>query len=188
MADESALRFRRAYWAALRELDNLRLQMWERSNLTLPQLRVLFQVRNTPGITTAELARTLGTTVSTASGLVIKLEERGLIARHQAPDDRRREPLSLTPGGVVLVGGLSDTTRPFLEGIARRLGDGIDDASAVLEAVAAAAVAERLAAEPASSEPAADAAPSQPAAVAAPSEPAADAAPSQPAAQGPVGA
>ncbi len=146
MPDDPALRFRRAYWAALRELDNLRLQMWERSSLTLPQLRVLFQVRNTPGITTAELARTLGTTVSTASGLVIKLEERGLVERRRAPDDRRREPLSLTPEGAVLVGGLSDTTRPFLEGVARRLGADVDGAIAALERIAAAAVEERSAA------------------------------------------
>jgi DNA-binding MarR family transcriptional regulator len=144
--DDRSLRFRRAFWAALRELDNLRLQMWERSHLTLPQLRVLFQVRNTPGITTAELARGLGTTVSTASGLVIKLEERGLVARSQAPDDRRREPLALTPEGTMLVGGLSDTTRPFLEATAHRLGADLPAVTTALERLAEAAVAERVAA------------------------------------------
>lgn len=147
MPDPRALRFRRAYWAALREVDNLRLRMWERSNLTLPQLRVLFHVRSNPGITTAELARALGTTVSTTSGLIIKLEERGLIERTQHPDDRRREPLSLSAPGAVLVGGLSETTRPFLEGLALRLGDDLDAASALLERVAAAAAAERAASE-----------------------------------------
>ncbi len=144
---DRTLRFRRAYWAALREIDNLRLRMWERSSLTLPQLRVLFQIRNSPGITTAELARTLGTTMSTTSGLIIKLEERGLVARAHHPDDRRREPLTLSPDGDVLVGGLSETTRPFLERVAAGLGDELDTMTDALERIAAVAAVQRGAME-----------------------------------------
>jgi len=76
-------RFRLAYWQAIRDLDVVRLRQWEQWHVTLPQLRVLYQVRRAPGITTGDLAHGLGITVSTVSGLVSKLADRGLIT---APD------------------------------------------------------------------------------------------------------
>src|SRR5262245_35459997 len=91
---------RDAYWLALREVDSLRRRQWERLGLTLPQLRVLFQVRRSPGLTTGDLARMMGISVSTTSGLIIKLEGLGLVERGKTPGDRRREPLHLTPAGA----------------------------------------------------------------------------------------
>src|SRR5438552_14562048 len=88
-------RFRDAYWQAVRDSDTIRLRQWEQWHVTLPQLRVLHQIRRTPDITTGDLARLLGITVSTTSGLVIKLADRGLIARCSAAD-RRQIPLRLT--------------------------------------------------------------------------------------------
>lgn len=88
--DPDALtRFRHAYWQGLLELDNLRLTQWEHANLTLPQLRLLLQVRRSPGITIGQLARRLTVTVSTVSGLVTKLVDRGLLMRTASADDRR---------------------------------------------------------------------------------------------------
>jgi DNA-binding MarR family transcriptional regulator len=130
--DELIQRFRRAYWGVLRQLDTVRLQHWEESQLTLPQLRVLFQVRRSPGITTGELSRLLGITVSTTSGLVIKLVERGLLARTTVTADRRQAPLTLTEAGAALAGELSDAGRPFLEAVAESLGP---DLPRVIEAL-----------------------------------------------------
>jgi DNA-binding MarR family transcriptional regulator len=132
-------RFRRAYWQALRELDTVRLRQWERSHLTLPQLRVLFQVRRTPGITTGELSRQLGITVSTTSGLVIKLVERGLLQRTTAAEDRRQAPLFLTGEAAALVGELSDVGRPFLRRVAAELDGDLAGVVAALERLVAAA-------------------------------------------------
>src|SRR5436305_13299851 len=92
-------RFRTAYWQLIRDLDVVRLRQWEQWHVTLPQLRVLYQVRRSPGITTGDLAHQLGITVSTTSGLVGKLADRGLIRRASAPGDRRQIPLSLSPQG-----------------------------------------------------------------------------------------
>jgi DNA-binding MarR family transcriptional regulator len=131
-------RFRGAYWKAFRDLETLRLAQWKHSRLTIPQLRVLFQVRRVPGITTGELARCLGITMSTASGLVSKLADRGLLARGSSEDDRRQIPLELTDGGLELAGELRRRTLPFLEAVADELGDELDQVVEALEKLAAA--------------------------------------------------
>ena len=120
---EPAERLRAAYWRALHDLESIRLQQWERSNLTLPQLRVLFQVRRSPGITTGQLAKGMGITMSTTSGLVAKLADRGLLTRGTSLDDRRQIPLELSEAGVQLAGELAETTRPFMDAVVLELGD-----------------------------------------------------------------
>ncbi len=106
----------------MRELDTERLREWERSHLTLPQLRVLFQVRRTPGIRTGELARVMGITVSTTSGLVIKLADRGLIRRETVVGDRRQAPLYLTDEAQAVVSEIAETSRSFVARVGDELG------------------------------------------------------------------
>ena len=79
--------------------------------------------RAQPGVTTGEMARLLGVSVSTTSGLVIKLVDRGLLVRTTLPEDRRQEPLYLTETGEALVGELLAEGRQFLDRVAERLGD-----------------------------------------------------------------
>jgi DNA-binding MarR family transcriptional regulator len=132
-------RFRAAYWRVLHDLDALRLQQWEQSQLTLPQLRVLFSVRRSPGITTGQLARLLGITVSTTSGLVTKLVDAGLVVRRSREGDRRQIPLELTDAGLSLAGELAEVTRPFVDDLAQELGPGLEQIVTGLEALAEAA-------------------------------------------------
>jgi DNA-binding MarR family transcriptional regulator len=139
MDDEAFTTFRRLYWQVTRELDTERLREWERSHLTLPQLRVLFHIRRTPGITTADLAKLLGVTVSTTSGLVIKLADRGLIARVAVEEDRRQAALYLTDAASVLVNEISESWRPFLRQVAESLGDDLAGVTAALRKIADAA-------------------------------------------------
>jgi DNA-binding MarR family transcriptional regulator len=138
-------RFRAAYWRVLRDLDTLRLRQWEQSQLTLPQLRVLFSVRRSPGITTGQLARLLGITVSTTSGLVGKLVDGGLVARQSSATDRRQILLELTSSGQALAGELAEVTRPFVDELARELGPALEEIVTGLEMLgeAAARVRER---------------------------------------------
>lgn len=137
--DDTLSRFRRAYWRVVRELDTERLREWERSHLTLPQLRVLFQIRRTPGITTGELAKRLGVTVSTTSGLVIKLADRSLVQRREDAEDRRQALLYLTDDAQVLVSEISEAWRPFLAAVADELGSDLESTIAALEGLASAA-------------------------------------------------
>jgi DNA-binding MarR family transcriptional regulator len=138
-------RFRQAYWQAVRDLDVVRLRQWEQWHVTLPQLRVLYQVRRTPGITTGELARAIGVTVSTTSGLVSKLADRGLIERSSAPGDRRQIPLHLTAEGEALVGELRGPAVAFLDEVLQQLGDEIGEVTIALERLANASTAARAA-------------------------------------------
>jgi DNA-binding MarR family transcriptional regulator len=132
-------RFRRAYWQALHHLELLRIKQWEQSRLTIPQVRVLLQIRRHPNITTGTLARTLGVTVSTTSGLVSKLVERDLVCRCFSENDRRQIPLKLTEAGQDLAGELLESSRPFLDGVAHELGDDLEEVTAALEALTQAA-------------------------------------------------
>ena len=139
MSDDPVARFERAYWRAFRELDSVRLRQWEEYRLTLPQLRVLYHIRRVPGVTGGELAAALGITVSTVSGLVGKLTERGLVARGTAPDDRRQAPLELTTEGRAIVGTLSEVGHSFTGQVAAALGDDLGPITAALERLAEAA-------------------------------------------------
>jgi DNA-binding MarR family transcriptional regulator len=143
MEDVKESRFRRAFWRAYQEADSIRLRQWERSHVTLPQIRVMYQLRRHPGTTTGELARKLGITVSTTSGLVIKLVDHGLVARGSLADDRRQAPLSLTEAGTALLGDLSVEMRAYMEEVAARLGGNIDAVTEALEILVEAASIER---------------------------------------------
>ena len=144
MDQELLGRFRRAYWRAFRELDTVRLQQWERSRVTLPQLRVLHHLRRNPDVTTQELSRALGITVSTTSGLVIKLVDAGLVERGRDPQDRRREPLRLSEQGSALLGELAGAGRAFLDDVASRLGERLGLFTAMLEQLSEAATSSQL--------------------------------------------
>ena len=119
----SLQRFRSAYWDVLHELDTIRLRAWERSRITLPQLRVLFQIRRTPGITVGQLSKLLGVTFSTTSGLVSKLSERGLVARSSVPGDRRQATLELTEAGAAEAAAFSGDALAYLVAVGEALGD-----------------------------------------------------------------
>ena len=140
------VRFRQAFWRAFREADTIRLRQWERSHVTLPQLRVLYHLRRHPELTTGELARRLGITVSTTSGLVIKLVDRGLIVRGSHADDRRQAPLRLSDDGTDLLGELSSDGRTLLSDVAERLGDDLESVIQALDLLAAASSVDRDAA------------------------------------------
>lgn len=131
------MRFRRAYWQVAGELELERLGEWERSQLTLPQLRVLFRIRRSPGLTVGELAAALGVTLSTASGLVGKLADRGLLAREAGGSDRRQVSLSLTTAGARLAGDLAGSWRPFVRDVVEQLGDRLGEVTTALEYLAA---------------------------------------------------
>lgn len=143
------IRFRRAYWKGLQDLDAARLQRWEHAQLTLPQLRVLLQVRRTPGVTIGQLAKQLGVTVSTISGLVTKLVDRGLVTRTPSAADRRQLPLQLTEAGADLAGELVADILPFIDAVAAGLGDELPTVTACLERVAAVAARLRIGPAPA---------------------------------------
>ena len=69
-------------------------------DLTMQQVRVLGHVAKEPGLSGHELGERLGVSVPTASGLVDRLVDKGLIARSDDPDDRRIRRLHATAEGL----------------------------------------------------------------------------------------
>ncbi len=80
--------------------DPLRFRAWAEMGLTTAQLRVLFMVREQPGVTAGELANRLGVTPPTISGIVDRLVKLKLVRRDDDKSDRRLVRNSLTEGGA----------------------------------------------------------------------------------------
>ena len=71
-------------------------------NLSPVQCHVLYLMRPDQPIPMGRLAETLACDASNVTGLVDRLESRGLIARQASPADRRVKVLALTPTGARL--------------------------------------------------------------------------------------
>lgn len=69
--------------------DPLRFRVWTEMGLTTAQLRVLAAVREHQGISSGDLARMMGVTPPTITGLIDRLERLGMVCRAADPDDRR---------------------------------------------------------------------------------------------------
>ncbi len=72
-------------------------------DLTMQQVRVLGHVAAQPGISGHELGGLLGVSAPTASGLIERLVEKGLIIRADDADDRRVRRLHPTEAGLDVV-------------------------------------------------------------------------------------
>ncbi len=70
-------------------LDQIRLRIWDRENLTVTQLRLLGHLRDREGLSNAELADLLYVTRPSVSALLERLERGGVIRREVWPNDRR---------------------------------------------------------------------------------------------------
>jgi DNA-binding MarR family transcriptional regulator len=105
---------------------------WAEVDLTMPQLKVILVVAVSKGITMSHLARTVGMTLSTATGVADRLIAEGLVRRENDPSDRRLVLLHATDAGVTLVDRLTQIGRDQFELLARRLT--IDDLRLVARA------------------------------------------------------
>lgn len=99
--------------ALLREIFDLHGQVHDRAlaiagpmpmpaELTMQQFRVLGFVVKDPGMTGHELGEKLGVSAPTASGLVDRLVEKGLLERVDDTADRRIRRLHITEEGMAL--------------------------------------------------------------------------------------
>lgn len=103
-----------AFAQAGRLLDGPRLHVWDERGLTLPQLRILFRIRQEPGIGVREMALALDVSASNITQQVDRLVVRGLVARADRPDDRRHVCLTLTPEGEQVAVEVSQAARAYI--------------------------------------------------------------------------
>jgi DNA-binding MarR family transcriptional regulator len=85
------------------------------ADLTMQQLRVLGVVAHEPGLTGQELGARLGVSAPTASGLVDRLVEKGVLERTDDATDRRVRRLQLTEEGHRVLSGLDDSMGRLFE-------------------------------------------------------------------------
>jgi DNA-binding MarR family transcriptional regulator len=76
---------------------------WLNLQLTLPQLRTLFIVAHNKTSSVIQIAKHLGIGEPTASHLIDKLVQAGLVDRTEDPMDRRRAIVRLSPMGEELI-------------------------------------------------------------------------------------
>lgn len=89
-------------------------------DLTVPQFRTLAYVNRNEGSSLYEVANHVGLTPPTMTRLVDGLIARGLMARKDDPDDRRRVRLTVTGRGQAI---LETATQGTLSYLADKLGD-----------------------------------------------------------------
>jgi MarR family transcriptional regulator for hemolysin len=82
---------------------------------TLPQWRALAALSRNAGISQVALAASIDIDQMTVSGIVSRLEKRGLIERYPDPNDSRAKLAKLTPAGIELVATAKNVGRALFE-------------------------------------------------------------------------
>jgi DNA-binding MarR family transcriptional regulator len=93
------LQFMQHMWELVHALDVASKRMAQTIGVTGPQRLVLRIVGQAPHQTASEIAVTLGKHPSTLTGVLARLEERGLLLRKTDANDRRRARFTLTAAG-----------------------------------------------------------------------------------------
>lgn len=92
-------------------------------NVTLPQLRVLTLASLAGSLNNRQVAEALDVHISNASRICERLVQAGLLARRDAPSDRRQVELTLTKAGERLVDVVTSHRRAVFLRILSKLSD-----------------------------------------------------------------
>jgi DNA-binding MarR family transcriptional regulator len=80
-----------------REIFKRLFPIFRENKLSVVELSVLMRMNRQPVCTATELARMLGIPTSTVTGILDRLEKRGLLERKKDPNDRRSIQVTATP-------------------------------------------------------------------------------------------
>src|SRR4051794_4289201 len=96
---------------------------WLEGSLSIVQLHVLTVLETAGPLPMGKLADALDVSVASATGIVDRMEQRGLVERRREPDDRRGGVVHLTHAGDAGVGDVgAGRPRPLRWGPARGRG------------------------------------------------------------------
>jgi len=127
--------------AAMGELKCVGSERLVRLGISMAQLHVMHLLDGHGELPMSHLAEMLDVSLSAATGLVDRVEERGFVERIRVPNDRRIVMVRITVAGRQML----DDVEILREGIIRRVLDELDEAQ--LSAVAAAMADLRVAVE-----------------------------------------
>jgi DNA-binding MarR family transcriptional regulator len=120
---DQLVRVAEAYGEALGIIDRLRIQGWSEDGLTIPQMRLLWTLRDEDGQPVGALAEHLGVNPSTITGHVDRLVRQGLVRREEDAGDRRIVRNFLTDEGSITVSALRRIAGMHIINILKRLDD-----------------------------------------------------------------
>ncbi len=121
---ELLLHCARAYGDAVGIIDTLRIQGWSEDGLTIPQMRLLWALRDEDGLPVGALAEHLGVNPSTITGHVDRLVRQDLVRREEDAGDRRIVRNYLTARGSKTIGAMRRIAGAYFFDIIKRLDDG----------------------------------------------------------------
>ena len=93
------LEFMKQLWAVVHGLQTISKRLESQHGITGPQRLVVRIVGRTPGISAGALAQILRMHPSTLTGILRRLETRGILTRKSDPNDARRALFALTARG-----------------------------------------------------------------------------------------
>jgi DNA-binding MarR family transcriptional regulator len=117
------IRVAQGYSDAVGIIDTLRIRGWSEDGLTIPQMRLLWALRDEDGLPVGALAEHLGVNPSTITGHVDRLVRQGLVRREEDASDRRVVRNHLTDLGGTTVTALRRIAGAFMLNVLRRLDD-----------------------------------------------------------------
>lgn len=120
---EKLVHVAKGYSDAVGIVDALRIQGWSEDGLTIPQMRLLWSLRDEDGLPVGALAEQLGVNPSTITGHVDRLVRQDLVRREEDPDDRRIVRNFLTETGSITVNALRRIVGAYFFNIIKRLDD-----------------------------------------------------------------
>lgn len=122
-------------WQLMIEIFQSQRHHFERAaaafDLSKPQAHALYVLSTEGPRTMRELAETLACDASSVTGLVDRLEARGLVGRHSVPNDRRMRMLAVTAAGTRLLQryrALVAQPPPAIAGLPEDVARGLRDA------------------------------------------------------------
>jgi DNA-binding MarR family transcriptional regulator len=131
------LEFMKQLWALDHGLQSASKRMESRFGITGPQRLVVRIVGRFPGISAGALADVLRVHPSTLTGVLRRLETRGMLLRRSDPRDARRALFGLTPRGRKMDTLRTGTVEQAVRRVLQRLPEDIPAAERILTALAA---------------------------------------------------
>ena len=96
---------------------------WLRVSLSLVHLHVLTVLEGDGPLSMSRLAEALDVSVASATGIVDRMEQRGLVERRREPDDRRVVLVHVTEAGSAIFRDLAEQRRQMLIPVLERMTD-----------------------------------------------------------------
>ena len=107
-----------------------------RLGISMAQLHILYTLQRSGEMTMSRLAEVLNVSLSNATGLIDRIEERGYVERTRVPEDRRIVKIRVTPEGSRMLDELDALSDDLLRSVLGRIApsklSGVAQAAAAL--------------------------------------------------------